>query len=174
MYQYRFPHPAVAADICMFSVQDTQLCLLLIERARAPFQGMWAIPGGFLEPDEDLDNCARRELREETGIDAPALHQFAIFSDPKRDPRERIISVAYLGLVVHPRSQPHAASDAAAARWFPVNALPLLAFDHATIVARACAVLSAVSRDEDLLLRLCPHGFDIARLRQICGTSLGA
>ena len=141
MYQYRFPHPAVAADICLFSERDGQLSLLLIERRNEPFRGLWALPGGFLEPDEDLDACARRELREETGIGAPALRQFGVFSDPKRDPRERVISVAYVGVVsgagALPDSGPDAGSDAVAARWFAVDALPKLAFDHAEIVARA-------------------------------------
>jgi len=137
MYQYRYPHPAVAADICLFCMRDGHLGLLLIERRNEPFRGRWALPGGFLEPDEDLDTCARRELREETGIEAPALRQFGVFSDPKRDPRERVISVAYVGVVPATDTLPDAGSDAAAARWFAVDALPQLAFDHAMIVARA-------------------------------------
>ena len=137
MYQYRYPHPAVAADICLFSEQDGQLSLLLIERRNEPFRGLWALPGGFLQPDEDLDACARRELREETGVEAPALRQFGVFSNPKRDPRERVMSVAYVGVVSGTDALPAAGSDAAAARWFAVDALPPLAFDHAEIVARA-------------------------------------
>jgi len=144
MYQYRYPHPAVAADVCLFSERDEGLCLLLIARRNEPFRGLWALPGGFLEPDEDLDSCARRELLEETGLDAPALRQFGVFSDPRRDPRERVISVAYVGVISSTDSWPDAGTDAAAARWFPVEALPSLAFDHAQIVARARAALRTV------------------------------
>ena len=141
MYRYRYPHPAVAADICLFSMREGRLNLLLVLRRHDPFRGQWALPGGFLEPDEDLDACARRELWEETGIAAPALRQFGVFSDPGRDPRERVVSVAYIGMLPAAGAVPDAGSDAAAARWFAVEALPALAFDHARIVARALEAL---------------------------------
>jgi 8-oxo-dGTP diphosphatase len=137
MYAYEYPHPAVAVDIVVFAMGETGLSLALIRRGSEPFMGRWALPGGFLEADEDLDACARRELEEETGAKVAALRQFAVFSDPRRDPRERTISVAYYALVGIDEVNLKAASDAAAAAWFAIDDLPPLAFDHADIVATA-------------------------------------
>src|SRR5260221_6079992 len=95
MFSYRYPHPAVAADIAVFTLRAARLSILLIRRKADPYAGRWALPGGFLKPYEDLDACAARELVEETGVDAGLLAAFANFSAPDRDPRERVISVAY-------------------------------------------------------------------------------
>ncbi len=111
--------------------------VLLVRRARDPFKGMWAIPGGFVEMDEDLPAAARRELREETGLDVPALKQFRTFGRPGRDPRGRQITVVYIARVSRDVPPPRAGDDAAEARWFPFEALPRLAFDHAEVLREA-------------------------------------
>ncbi len=167
MYHYAYPHPAVAADICIFTVVAGELRLLLIRRGAPPFRRRWALPGGFLQEDEDLDTCARRELREETGIVTPELHQFAIFSDPRRDPRERVISVAYLALVSADQVELAAGSDAAAARWFPSAALPPLAFDHAGIVAKARTALRQLLRDRPAAFALLPETFTLTQVQAV-------
>lgn len=137
-YCYQHPHPAVTTDVALFAIRQQRLQLLLIKRMNAPYRGMWALPGGFLDIEEDLEHCARRELLEETGIANSYLEQLYTFGSPGRDPRERVISVAYLALLRQGESaEPAAASDAAAARWFSPEQLPALAFDHQRIVAMA-------------------------------------
>ena len=172
-YRYDFPHPAVATDLAIFSLESERLILLLIERGEDPFRGQWALPGGFLKPDEDLDRCARRELLEETHLDVAFLKQFGIFSSPNRDPRQRVISVAYLALVPADRQLPVAGSDASGVRWCPIDALPELAFDHARIVETAIGALRAEVEGIDILLNLMPEEFTLSRLQgvyeAICG-----
>jgi 8-oxo-dGTP diphosphatase len=141
MYSYRYPHPAVATDICAFAVSGDDLALLLIRRGQEPFEGGWALPGGFLGEAETLDQCAARELAEETGLSHIGCRQFATFSAPDRDPRERVISVAYLAMAEQAQVRLAAGSDAAEASWFAVSKLPQLAFDHAAIIKSALAHL---------------------------------
>ena len=130
---------AVAADVVVTAVEPTPSVLLI--RRRNPPLG-WAIPGGFVEPDEDLIAAARRELYEETGLQPPELEQLATFGHPDRDPRGRTISVVYGARLQH-AALPAAGDDAAAARWFPLNALPTnLAFDHAAILAQVLPQLT--------------------------------
>jgi 8-oxo-dGTP diphosphatase len=140
-YVYDHPHPAVACDVALFTRRAGALFLLLIQRGGEPFRGRWALPGGFIEEREDLDSCARRELKEETGLEAKELLHFANFSDPDRDPRERVISVAYLALLPESAATAKAGSDAASLAWHAVDALPPLAFDHAEIIAAALVAL---------------------------------
>ncbi|MDE2869666.1 MAG: NUDIX hydrolase [Chloroflexota bacterium] len=129
---------AVAADVVVIA-ETPEPSVLLIRRRNPPLG--WAIPGGFVEPDEDLIDAARRELHEETGLEPPRLEQLATFGHPDRDPRGRTISVVY-GARLHHAALPAAGDDAAAARWFPLTALPTsLAFDHATILAHVLARL---------------------------------
>lgn len=137
MYRYDYPHPAVTTDIVVFTLRDGAPHVLLIQRRHPPYQGHWALPGGFLDIDEDLEDCARRELAEETGVRDVALEQVHTFGRPGRDPRERVISVAYVTLLDADAVRPQAASDAAAVAWFAYDALPQLAFDHAEIIACA-------------------------------------
>ena len=128
-YHYKYPHPNVTTDCVVFAYNDEhQLHVLLIQRGNEPCKGRWAFPGGFLNIDEDGETGALRELREETGLVVDHARQFHTFTDPKRDPRERVISIAYWALV--PMQQVKGDDDAAQARWFPVNNFPPLAFDH--------------------------------------------
>jgi 8-oxo-dGTP diphosphatase len=127
----------MTTDIVIFTIRDERLELLLIQRGNPPFQGSWALPGGIVEEDEDLDVCARRELEEETGVAGLELEQLHAFGAPGRDPRGRYVTVAYLTVVQPDRLSPKAASDAASVRWFPADALPALAFDHGEIIAMA-------------------------------------
>ena len=161
MYTYAYPHPAVAADICVFRHAEDAISLLLIQRKNPPFGGSWALPGGFLEPDEDLDQCAARELLEETGLAGLCLRQFAVFSAPRRDPRERIISVAYLAVAPSAHHIATAGSDASDARWFPLRALPRLAFDHAAIITKAAAALGEALCDTATAQALIPPGTSV-------------
>lgn len=166
-YRYPYPHPAVATDITIFTVREGRLMLLLIKRLASPFAGQWALPGGFLLIDEDLDTCARRELLEETGVDAAFLEHFGNFSAPDRDPRERVISVAYLALIRFDRLSPKAGSDAAEVAWFELSGLPPLAFDHAQIIDAALTTLRKRVGDPALLLHLMPERFTLSQVQQV-------
>jgi len=164
-FTYEYPHPAVATDIAVFTLRRGALNVLLIERGAEPFKGAWALPGGFLQPDEELDACALRELREETGVDADLLVHFGNFSAPGRDPRERVISVAYLALLPSDELRLEADTDAAQARWFPIDAPPKLAFDHEMILQRALAALSGQAGRITPLFALLPPRFTLSQLQ---------
>src|SRR5438876_2325313 len=135
-FTYAFPRPSVAVDLVLAS-KDAAPRVLLIRRKHDPFAGCWALPGGFIEMEETLEESARRELREETGLDAGALVPLGVYGDPGRDPRGRTISVVYLAIVNRKKLQPRAADDAAEVDWFPLSRPPKLAFDHAKILADA-------------------------------------
>jgi 8-oxo-dGTP diphosphatase len=135
LYSYSHPRPAVAVDILLFRKSGDIYQILLIERAQEPFQGCYALPGGFVEIDESLEDAAERELLEETGLEGLQLIQIHTFSDPNRDPRGRVISTAFGGLMDESDLQlPSTGSDAADSKWFPLNELPDLAFDHLKII----------------------------------------
>ena len=135
-FTYKYPRPCVTTDNLIFRKIDGNWHLLLIERGNEPFKGCWALPGGFLEMEEDLDTCAARELQEETGLTGIELHQLYAFGAPNRDPRHRTISVAYWG-VDNSERQAVGSDDAAEARWFALDNLPSLAFDHELILQKA-------------------------------------
>jgi 8-oxo-dGTP diphosphatase len=135
-YTYDHPRPAVTVDAVVFREIESVEHVLLIQRKREPFAGLWAIPGGFMDMDETLEAAAARELLEETGLHARSLKQVHSFSAVDRDPRGRTISVAFL-VTVEPGEQPRAADDARQASWFPLETLPPLAFDHADIIQMA-------------------------------------
>lgn len=141
-YVYPYPRPMVTVDSVVFTVRDGRREVLLIKRRNPPFAGTWALPGGFVEMTETLAAAAARELKEETGLSGVALRQFGAFGDPGRDPRGRSIAVAFWGEADARQAQPQAGDDVAAAHWFPVDALPPLAFDHAHIVEYALACWS--------------------------------
>ena len=127
-YHYKYPHPSVTTDNVIFGFDGNTVKVLLIERGFDPYKGCWAFPGGFLEMQESAEEGARRELMEETGLDTTYVKQFHTFSTPDRDPRERVISIAYYSLVR--MSEVKGMDDAAQAKWFPLNEVPKLAFDH--------------------------------------------
>lgn len=135
-FTYDYPRPCVTADCLIFRKMELGWSLLLIERGNEPFKGCWALPGGFLEMEEDLDACAARELQEETGLTGISLHQLCAFGAPKRDPRHRTISIAFWG-IDDTQQQAVGSDDAAQARWFALDQLPSLAFDHALIIQKA-------------------------------------
>jgi 8-oxo-dGTP diphosphatase len=135
-YCYDYPRPAVTTDMVVVT-KDAKPRVLLIQRKHAPFAGRWALPGGFVNQHESLDAAARRELREETGIEVDGIEQLHTFGEPGRDPRGHVVSVVYLAQLNSAAIRPVAADDAAKVAWFPLNALPALAFDHAEILALA-------------------------------------
>lgn len=136
-YCYPFPRPAVTVDIVIFR-ESEQLEILLVKRKKNPFRGQWSFPGGFVDEDEKLLDAAKRELREETGLERIRLEQFQAFGDPGRDPRGHTISIAHFG-IARPGAEPSAGDDAAEAGWFPADRPPRLAFDHPKILRAARA-----------------------------------
>jgi 8-oxo-dGTP diphosphatase len=135
-FTYDYPRPAVTVDVAIVT-REAQPRVLLIRRKHDPFAGMWAIPGGFVDMEEPLEAAARRELREETGVQTGEMEQLHTFGDPGRDPRGRTISVVYLAQVDPGQVKPEAADDAAEVGWHRLGQPPPLAFDHATILAYA-------------------------------------
>ena len=140
MFTYQYPRPAVTVDMVILHRTASGLEILLIERLNNPFAGCWALPGGFVDENEDLADAAARELREETSLVGVELHQFGAFGKPGRDPRGHTITVAYWGYTDNPQLA-SAADDAKTLRWFPINNLPPLAFDHAEIIAEALRII---------------------------------
>ncbi len=134
-FTYKYPRPAVTAD-CIVITRETEPKVLLIQRRDQPFKGGWAFPGGFMNMDETTEQCAIRELEEETGLQVSELHQIGAYSKVDRDPRGRTITVAYLVIVDHPIAVT-GQDDAAKAQWFPIDTLPSLAFDHEDIMQDA-------------------------------------
>ena len=136
-YTYDYPRPMVTVDCLVFSRRKDATHLLLIQRDKPPYEGSWALPGGFVDMDETLPKAAMRELEEETNLKDISLQQFQTFGDPGRDPRGRTISVVYFGFTNHAQADTHAGSDARNARWFSIDSLPPLAFDHDQIIGLA-------------------------------------
>lgn len=134
-YCYDYPRPMVTVDVLLLA-QSSSTEILLIQRANAPFDNKWALPGGFLEMEEDLKEGAKRELKEETGIDVLNLKQFKTYGTPGRDPRGRTITVVFIGFL-DKTMDVKGMDDAKAAHWFDIHNLPELAFDHALIIREA-------------------------------------
>ena len=134
-YTYKYPRPAVTADCVVMTKEDVPR-VLLIERGFEPFKGCWAFPGGFMNMDETTEQCAIRELEEETGLKLNDLYQIGAYSKVDRDPRGRTITVAYLA-IIDAYAEVRGQDDAAKAQWFPIDALPPLAFDHEDIMRDA-------------------------------------
>lgn len=167
MYQYEHPHPAVTVDVVVFTIRDRKLKLLLVRRGGEPYRGKWALPGGFIQMDEGLDAAAKRELQEETGVSGVFLEQLYTFGEPKRDPRERVITVAYYALIPSDKLQLRAASDAEAVGWFAMDELPKLAFDHAEIVSMAHQRLVAKLDYSTIAFAFMPKRFTLSELQEV-------
>jgi 8-oxo-dGTP diphosphatase len=174
MYSYQYPHPAVTADCAVFGLDEGELKILLIQRDLEPFAGKWALPGGFVHMDEDLEDAARRELEEETGVKELYIEQLGAFGAPGRDPRERVITVAWWAIVNLYEHELRAASDARNAAWFPAEDLPALAFDHERILSAALARLREKVRTEALAFEFLPRKFSLTQLQRFYETALGS
>src|SRR6266403_4434141 len=172
-HTYQYPRAALTVDCVVFGYDDGELKVLLIERALEPFKGKWALPGGFVRVDETLDDAARRELDEEAGLKNVFLEQLYTFGEVERDPRERVVSVAYYALVKLSEHEARAATDAANANWFAVSKVPKLAFDHAEILATALARLKAKVRYQPIGFELLPPQFTLSQLQHLYEAVLG-
>jgi 8-oxo-dGTP diphosphatase len=166
-YTYEYPRAALTVDCVVFGFDEGELKVLLIQRALEPFKGHWALPGGFVRVEETIDEAARRELAEETGLKNVFLEQLYTFGETERDPRERVVSVAYYALVKLSDHRAKAATDAASAEWFPVSQTPKLAFDHADILATALARLKGKVRYQPIGFELLPPKFTLSQLQHI-------
>jgi 8-oxo-dGTP diphosphatase len=166
-FTYEYARPALTVDCVVFGLDDGDLKVLLIQRDRPPFAGRWALPGGFVNVDEDLETAARRELEEETGVSKVYLEQLYSFGDVDRDPRERVVSVAHYALVKLSDHRIKAATDARDAAWFAVSDLPTLAFDHDRIVAMALTRLKGKVRYQPIGFELLPPKFTLSQLQRL-------
>ena len=170
-YCYKYPHPAVTTDCVIFGFDGSELQVLLIERGIEPFKGKWAFPGGFLNMDETAGEGALRELKEETGLENAYIEQFNTYSDPGRDPRERVITIAHYALV---RIQEvKGGDDAAKAQWFPIDEVPQLAFDHDKILRDAMRKLRERIHFEPIGFELLPEKFTMRDLQILYESILG-
>lgn len=170
-YTYPYPRAALTVDCVVFGFDGGTLQVLLIRRALEPFRNQWALPGGFVRVDETLDEAARRELEEETGLKKVFLEQLYTFGGVTRDPRERVVSVAYYALV-----KPGLVTgdtDAAEAKWFPFSDLPALAFDHADILVTALERLRGKLTYQPIGFELLPPKFTLTQLQRLYESVLG-
>lgn len=167
VYTYRYPRPSMTADCVVFGFDGEGLKLLLIERGIEPFKGYWALPGGFLREDETIEQCAARELYEETNLRHVYLDQFHVFSKPDRDPRERVVTVAFIALVNPSLYSVAGGDDAAHAAWFDLEYLPPLAFDHQMIIDAARAHLREIIRTRKVAFNLLQENFSADQLRKV-------
>lgn len=166
-FTYDYARPALTVDAVVFGLDEADLKVLLIRRGIEPFAGRWALPGGFVQVDETLDQAVLRELREETGLAKVYLEQLYTFGDTARDPRERVVSVAYYALVRLGDHQVQAATDAREAAWFAIDDLPALAFDHGAIVEMALRRLQGKVRYQPIGFELLPPKFSLTRLQRL-------
>lgn len=166
-FTYDFPRPAVTVDCVVFGFDEGDLKVLLVQRELDPYRGKWALPGGFVHEDESLDEAARRELREETGLEKLYLEQLYTFGDVDRDPRGRVITIAYYALVKLADHRVKAATDASSAAWFSVADVTRLAFDHQTILDTALARLKAKVRYQPIGFELLPVKFALSELQHL-------
>ena len=174
-FSYEYERPGLTVDCVIFGLdlESASLNVMLIERDLEPFAGRWAIPGGFVRKGESLQAAALRELKEETGIENVFLEQLYSFGDPKRDPRGWVVSVAYYALVSPEQHPVQAATDAREARWFPVNEVPRLAFDHMKILAVALERLRGKLTYAPIGFELLPQKFTIKQLQRLYEIVLG-
>lgn len=171
-FNYKYERPNLTVDCVVFGLDGKDLRILLIQRDLAPFEGKWALPGGFVRVNESLDDAARRELKEETGVDQIFLEQLYTFGDCERDPRERVVTVAYFALINLTEHKISASTDARRAAWFGADDLPRLAFDHEEIVETAIRRLRGKLRYEPVGFELLPKRFTLTQMQALYETVL--
>jgi 8-oxo-dGTP diphosphatase len=164
--QKEYPKPAVTVDIIIFTLKDNALKVLLVKRDLEPFKGTWAIPGGFVKMEESLENAAKRELQEETGVKEVYLEQLYTFGNPNRDPRERVITVTYFALINSDNLPLKATTDVSDADWFSVSTLPKLAFDHSEILNYALKRLKWKFEYTPIAFSLLKENFTLTELQK--------
>ena len=174
-FKYEFERPGLTVDCVIFGLdlEEETLKVMLIQRDVEPYEGGWAIPGGFVRRGETLMEAASRELEEETGIEDVFLEQLYTFGDPNRDPRGWIVSVAYYALVSPDKHRIHATADARQAKWFPVTSVPRLAFDHQDILDKALERVRGKLTYAPLGFELLPQKFTIKQLQKVYEIVLG-
>ena len=170
-FRYKYPHPSVTTDCVIFGFDGNKLEVLLVKRGIDPFKGNWALPGGFVRMEESAEEGALRELQEETGLCEAYIRQFHTFSAPNRDPRERVITIAYYALVK--LQEVKGADDADEARWFALDQVPSLAFDHDMILRTALNELRKQIHFEPVGFELLPEKFTIKELQNLYEAVLG-
>jgi len=166
-YSYEYPRAALTVDCVVFGLDEEDLKVLLIQRGLPPFEGKWALPGGFVRLDETLEESARRELQEETGIENVYLEQLYTIGELERDPRERVVTVAYYALVKLSDHRVQAATDARNAAWFAVDDVPPLAFDHQKIFKMAHERLRGKVRYQPIGFELLPTKFTLRQIQHL-------
>lgn len=168
---YRYPHPAVAVDCVIFGYDGSNIKVLLIQRKNYPYKTSWAFPGGFINMNETAEEAACRELEEETGLKGVVVRQLYTYTDIERDPRERVISIAHYALTRI--TEVKAGDDAKNVRWFPLNEIPSLAFDHDIILNKALNTLKERIYFEPIVFELLPEVFKMSELQNVYEKILG-
>lgn len=168
-YIYDFPRPGLTVDIVVYAIVESKLRILLIERGIQPFKGCWALPGGFVNEGENIYQAADRELYEETNLIVPNLQQFFVASDPGRDPRGWTVSSVFMGFINKSFHEAKAGDDAKNLKWFPVNDLPSLAFDHAMILEKAMQLLQKTIYQSIIDKELLPEIFQLSDITFLLG-----
>lgn len=166
-FTYDYPRPAVTVDCVVIRLEGRELKVLLVQRNSAQFRDHWALPGGFIEMNEDLETAARRELHEETGLTRAAIYQFGAFGDVKRDSRGRVVTVAHFALLRPDQAIVRAGDDAADAQWFSLNARVKLAFDHKLILGTARERLREWMRFRPVAFDMLPREFTLSQLQAL-------
>ena len=165
LYSYKYPHPAVTTDCVIFGYDGIELKVLLVQRGIDPYKGTWALPGGFLRITETAEECAMRELKEETGFLCSRLEQLHTFTDVRRDPRERVITIAFFALVKI--AEVKGEDDASRAQWYGLSEIPKLAFDHDKILREALIHLRERIHFEPIGFELLPEVFTMPQLQNL-------